>query len=105
MNEAGWIPLDPTAGEYGYLDATHVRLWEKGAIEKISVKVLNYTDEGEGKQVKTNRLMLTPGDKKRYSFIIQGNEVGYHEYEVISSEKQEGIFTYYLQSYLYNIIV
>jgi len=100
MDKAGWIPLDPTAGEYGYLDATHIRLWQKGAIESISVKVINYTDEGEGKKISVKKLTLIPGEKRRYSFIIQGKEVGYNEYEVVTSEKREGILTYQLKSHL-----
>ncbi len=100
LDKVGWIPVDATVGEYGYLDATHVRLWEKGAIEKISVNVIDYTDEGKGKKIETKRLTLTPGEKRRYSYVIQGNKVGYNEYEVVQSEEQEGILTYHLKSHL-----
>ncbi|GAH34200.1 unnamed protein product, partial [marine sediment metagenome] len=100
LDKTGWIPVDATVGEYGYLDATHVRLWKKGAIERISVNVIDYTDEGKGKKIETKRLTLTPGEKRRYSFVIQGNEVGYNEYEVVQSEEQEGILTYHLKSHL-----
>jgi len=100
MDKEGWIPLDPTTGEYGYLDATHVRLWQKGEIESISVRVIDYTDEGEGKKISVKKLTLIPGERRRYSFVIQGKEVGYNEYEVVTSKKREGILTYQLKSHL-----
>ncbi|MFQ6087747.1 MAG: transglutaminase domain-containing protein [Candidatus Methanofastidiosia archaeon] len=77
-----WIPIDPTMGEYGYVDATHVRLWKKGAISTLKVKVLDYRETKQEMVVETKKALIEVGERYRYKFVIDDVEFGYNEFVV-----------------------
>ena len=51
MSADGWIPIDPTTGEYESVNATHIKLFEGlGGVLPQSVKVLQYEPLNKPKQ-------------------------------------------------------
>ena len=102
MGDAGWIPSDPTVGEYGWIDATHVRLFQSGAIATLDrVKVLDYTDEGIALSAERRlKPLLEVGFGGEYIFFKGETEFGRNTYEVIGEEVQNGAVVFTLRSNL-----
>ncbi|MDY6911271.1 MAG: transglutaminase-like domain-containing protein [Chloroflexota bacterium] len=87
----GWIPFDSTVGEYGWIDAAHVRLFQNGAIETLtSVQVIDYVEKGEAPQAQRRELNLSVGQQINYAFTEHGKDRGYIRYTITGAEEQEG---------------
>lgn len=84
---AGWVPLEPTVGEFGWLDATHLRLWELAGVASLEIEVLEYTDTGAGPaDLETRAVALTPGESGRYVFRQGETEFGDARYQVTACD-------------------
>ncbi len=92
-----WIPFDSTAGQYGYVDATHVRLFKLGAVQSLEVEVLEYTEEEPEIRIEEKKALLEVGEYYRYRFVINDVEFGYHEYRITKKEPYEGQEAYYVE--------
>ena len=103
MGQSGWIPSDPTMGEYGWVDATHVRLFESGAIASLErVKVIDYTDEGiPSSAARRLKPTLEVGAGGEYVFLKGETEFGSNSYEVVQKRNQDGGVVYSLHSELH----
>lgn len=102
MGEAGWIPSDPTVGEFGWIDATHIRLFEYGGVEKIhSLKVIDFIDEGRNLgDMEKRQLMLQESYKRHYSFLKNNTKFATNECRVETIETIEGNIIYTIISKL-----
>jgi transglutaminase-like putative cysteine protease len=92
-----WIPFDSTAGQYGYVDATHVRLFKLGAVQSLEVEVLEYTEEEPEIRIEERKALLEVGEYYKYRFVINDVEFGYHEYSITKEEPYEGQEAYYVE--------
>ncbi len=101
MGDAGWIPMDPALGQYGWVDASHIRLFRSGAIATLnSIEVISYTTmpkppEGE------KGLLLAPEWMRRFSFVESGTEVLRNQYEVTTVREESGNTIYTMRSELH----
>jgi hypothetical protein len=87
-----WIPFDPTYGEYGYVDATHVKLKDSIDSDKSSTKFewqAIGVDLKPGK-LKTEVSVLKQGDKNPEIVNTKvkpfSNEISFGSYNLISTE-------------------
>jgi hypothetical protein len=84
---AGWVPLEPTVGQFGWLDATHLRLWELAGVASLEIEVLDYTDTGAGPaDLETRAVTLTAGQSGRYVFRQGETEFGDASYHVVACD-------------------
>jgi transglutaminase-like putative cysteine protease len=84
---AGWVPLEPTVGQFGWLDATHLRLWESAGVASLEIEVLDYTDTGAGPaDLETRAVVLTAGESGRYVFRQGETEFGDASYQVVACD-------------------
>ncbi len=82
-----WIPFDSTIGEYGYVDATHVRLYELGAaIGSLELEVLEYTLKKPEIKVIEREVLLNTKGYYRYQFIAKNMGFGYTGDRIKSEE-------------------
>jgi transglutaminase-like putative cysteine protease len=105
MDAAGWVPIDTTVGEIGYLDATHVRLWlgANAGLNRIEVEVLEYEDIGLLARPETpvlRALALRAGDRKAWRLTVQSKELATVRYEVVGQEIVDGAMAWRLRSHL-----
>lgn len=101
MGDAGWIPLDTALGQYGWVDATHIRLFQNGAVSELkSVEVLTYTTMPEPSQ-SSRGLALAPGWLRRFSFVENGTEVLHNQYEVTNVREENGVAVYTVRTELH----
>jgi hypothetical protein len=84
---AGWMPLEPTVGQFGWLDATHLRLWELAGVASLEIEVLDYTDTRVGPaDLETRAIALTTGQSDRYVFRQGETEFGDVSYHVMACD-------------------
>lgn len=102
IGDAGWVPMDPALGQYGWVDATHIRLFRKeGTISALkSVEVVSFTAMPEPSQGE-KALSLTPGWLRRFSFVESGTEVLRNQYEVTDAREENGTAIYTIRSELH----
>lgn len=102
IGDAGWVPMDPALGQYGWVDATHIRLFQKeGTISVLkSVEVVSFTAMPEASEGEKG-LSLTPGWLRRFSFAESGTEVLRNQYEVTDIREENGITIYTVRSELH----
>ena len=101
LGEAGWVPLDATAGEFADLDATHIRLWRMGTVEALNVEVLDSMDRGLGAGPLPRRAPdLKGGERYVYTFLLQGQPRGTHVWQVLGAETLDGADAVHLQASL-----
>ncbi|MEA1993210.1 MAG: transglutaminase domain-containing protein [Euryarchaeota archaeon] len=85
-----WIPFDSTVGEYGYVDATHIRLFQLGGIRSLEVEVLDYTQKEPEIEMKRRETSLKTGEYYQYRFAINDTEFGHADYRAKRKENYEG---------------
>lgn len=101
MGDGGWVPMDPALGQYGWVDATHIRLFRNGEIAALkSVEVLSYTTMPEPSQEKQS-LSLTLGWLRRFSFVESGTEVLRNQSQVTDVRQENGTTVYTVRSELH----
>lgn len=88
----GWVPFDPTYGQHGYLDASHVKLQVSATADEPSV---NYKWEGVGVMLneKSIDISVTVSEKlsdasPRASVSAEAvnDELGFGSYGIVKSE-------------------
>lgn len=92
-----WVPFDSTIGEYGHLDATHVRLFKMGGIQSLEIEVLEYTQQEPEIKMKEREAFLEIGEYRRYRFTIDEVEFGHADYRIKSKESYEGQEAFYVE--------
>ncbi|MFA5142242.1 MAG: transglutaminase-like domain-containing protein [Candidatus Woesearchaeota archaeon] len=104
--EIGWIPFDPTYGEFGYIDPTHIKLKEYADVDTPSVK---YEWSGKNYDVKINRILFAGQIlNKRGAFadpfaleVSKENEaVGFGSYQLIKANVKN-LKDYYIAEQFY----
>jgi transglutaminase-like putative cysteine protease len=84
---AGWVPLEPTVGQFGWLDATHLRLWELAGVASLEIEVLDFTDTGAGPaDMETRVVALTRDQGDRYVFRQGETEFGEASHHVMTCD-------------------
>ena len=92
-----WIPIDSTAGQYGYIDATHVRFFRLGGIQNLTVEVIEHTQAKPEIKVEQKEALLKPGEYGKYRFVIDDVEFGYSDYKIVKKETYNGQEAYYVE--------
>ncbi|MGD2247764.1 MAG: transglutaminase domain-containing protein [Candidatus Methanofastidiosia archaeon] len=92
-----WIPFDSTMGQYGYVDATHVRLFKLGGIQEMDVEVLDYTQEKPEIEIEEKEALLQVGEYYKYRFVLNDVEFGYTDYKIKRRETYEGEKAFYVE--------
>ncbi len=92
-----WIPFDSTVGQYGYLDATHVRLFKLGGVQSMEVEVLEYTQTEPEIKVTEKEALLHVGEYYKYRFVIDDVEFGYTDYRIKKKETYKGEEALYVE--------
>jgi hypothetical protein len=82
-SEAGWIPVDTTAGETSFADAGHIRLKNCGFRPK-KLTVLDYSpkEEAGGLEASARPVPCELGKSHRYHYAVNGREIGTEEFIV-----------------------
>lgn len=90
--EVGWVPFDPTYGEYGYLDAGHVKMGYSLDARKPS---LRYTSKSTDARLTSGYLdidadVVRSGAKLKDEFRLTADthyaETGYNAYNLVTAE-------------------
>ncbi len=83
----GWIPFDPTYNEYGWVDATHIRLQETQNAEVPSIRYIWEKGDVEGEQPDIQIVMQ---DEKiglpnilTSTMWVEKNTIGFDSYNII----------------------
>jgi hypothetical protein len=71
----GWIPMDPTTGQYGRVDATHIRLWTEGVLANCQIDLLTETPLNHFFYSPQAPLHV-PGKTMNFRFKVKGTDVG-----------------------------
>lgn len=102
----GWIPYDVTYGEYGFIDAGHIKLADS---QESSGSYVNYNYLGNNIKLQpgpidTDVKVLSYGDivRGRYNFVADAysDEVGFGSYDMLTVNV-ENTQNYYLVADLY----
>lgn len=73
----GWTPFDPTTVEAGRINASHVALWDSGDVEKLAIRVTNYSPRAPRKVAYFNReLNWSVGEERTYTIMKDGKKIG-----------------------------
>ena len=101
MGSAGWVPMDPTTGEFKQMSAAHIKLFEGlgGAVPKtihvVSFAPPNRESTAAPRQAKS--LAWKPGTKYTYSYKKGEQDLGTETFS-ISKIKHAGKDAYELKS-------
>lgn len=79
--EAGWIPVDCTAEEIGYVDSAHVRIGSEASFTPKSMEILDYrpkpeSTEEEEKPLSFDQLPWKPGKTYTFRYVVRGKPFG-----------------------------
>lgn len=98
MGQAGWIPLDPPMGQYGWVDAAHLRLFEDNDIAAISaLEVVGYSEVAPAPGTE-DEFGLGPGESRQYVFAEEGTEFGTSSYAVTGLRGEGGADAYEIET-------
>ena len=74
LGEAGWVPLDPTTGEFESLSALHIKCFEgQGEIAPRQVKILDYGPKENLKEIVQRAFPWKTGQEYVWHYNIPGN--------------------------------
>lgn len=94
MGDAGWIPMDVTAGELGRLDAGHIRLGETGRFHPEKIAVLDYIpkpeEQREAVETIPSAFPFPPGGTCLYEHYLIDDLVGTERITFTGDEETEG---------------
>ena len=95
MGPAGWVPVDPTTGEFTSINATHIRLFEGvGGVLPKSVEVLAYEPANATGVVmppKTPRpVAWKPGTDYTFAFRQGGRSIGQEVFSLTNTRSTDG---------------
>lgn len=102
----GWVPFDPTYGQYGYMDASHVKLNEAVDPEDVSTK---YESSGRNIELEAGKLNIEASiidyrsKNPEYTAISAGmlyDKVGYGSYNIVEAEIENLMDYYIAESFL-----
>ncbi|MGM9998672.1 MAG: transglutaminase domain-containing protein [Candidatus Bruticola sp.] len=97
--EDGWTPFDPTTNESGFINASHITLWESGDLQAMDV----YVEKFSPRPSRTTEYFKTPlkwpiGEKRTYGIYHQGKLIGLESSHMYDMEVNEGGETYNFKS-------
>ncbi|MGM9991350.1 MAG: transglutaminase domain-containing protein [Candidatus Bruticola sp.] len=95
----GWIPFDPSTNESGFINASHITLWESGDLQAMDV----YVEKFSPRPARTTSYFKTPlkwpiGEKRTYFIYHQGKLIGLESSHMYDMEVNEGGETYNFKS-------
>ncbi|MDO8740086.1 MAG: transglutaminase domain-containing protein [Candidatus Woesearchaeota archaeon] len=99
--EYGWVPFDPTYGQYGYIDAGHMKLNAAVDPEDVSTK---YESSGRNIQLEAGKLNVEASiidyRSKNPNYVsisakMLYDKVGYGSYNLVEAEV-ENLMSYYV---------
>jgi transglutaminase-like putative cysteine protease len=104
--DIGWVPFDPTYGEFGYIDATHIKLKEFTDAESASV-LYEWTGRSYNTNIKNLQFdgqvngkgALSP-DMYTLSASVEYDDVGFGSYQLVRA-KLKNLKDYYITEQLY----
>ncbi|MHB2019474.1 MAG: transglutaminase-like domain-containing protein, partial [Candidatus Xenobia bacterium] len=77
LGSNGWVPMDPSTGQAASLDATHLALFERGALVSGNIEVTDYAPKPERRVSYFNReLTWSLGEQRTYVIRKGGKVIG-----------------------------
>lgn len=75
--DEGWTPFDPTTNETGFINASHIALWESGDLQTLAVTVRKFAPHPPRKVASFGAALSWPvGEKRTYSIYKDGKKIG-----------------------------
>jgi transglutaminase-like putative cysteine protease len=90
FEDIGWVPFDPTYGEYGWIDSTHIRMQDTLDSEVSAIRYIWEVGDVEGDQpdikvVMSNEVLGIPS-YVNIKFWVEKPVVGFGSYNIIWAE-------------------
>jgi hypothetical protein len=76
VGDQGWVPLDPTMGQYDRVDATHIKVWEEGTFTDVEISIVEQVYDRTADQTRTFDIGRTVGTTV-YRYTVDGRVIGY----------------------------
>lgn len=104
--EYGWVPFDPTYGQYGYMDAGHIKLNAAADPDDVTTK---YESSGRNIQLEAGSLNVEASiidyrsknpDHVSISATMLYDKVGYGSYNLVEAEAENLMDHYVTESFL-----
>ena len=97
--EDGWVAFDPTTNESGFINASHITLWESGDLQAMDI----YVEKFSPRPPRTTEYFKTPlkwpiGEKRTYGIYHKGKLIGLESSYMYDMEVREGGETYDFKS-------
>ncbi len=72
-----WMAFDPTTNESGFINASHIALWESGDVHSLQIEVEKFAPHPTRRVPFFNRKLQWPvGEKRTYAIHSQGRCIG-----------------------------
>jgi len=96
----GWVPIDSTTGEVGTLAPTHLTLWHEGALDGLTVHVVDFAPHAAAvapvAEIDRHANGLGVGYSETYIFQIGGQIVGTQSAQVTAATLDSQTWQYQL---------
>lgn len=97
--EDGWVPFDPTTNESGFINASHITLWESGDLQAMDVYVEKFSPRPPRTTDYFKTALKWPiGEKRTYGIYHKGKLIGLESSYMYDMEVREGGETYDFKS-------
>jgi hypothetical protein len=97
VGKDGWIPMDPSTGEFGKVSALHIFLLEKGELLAINVKVIDFGPLPSSSVPHQRRELRWPvGETRTYAIRKDGSLIGAEKAGIREMTMVDGVEAFHL---------
>lgn len=97
--EDGWVAFDPTTNESGFINASHITLWESGDLQAMDIYVEKFSPRPPRTTDYFKTALKWPiGEKRTYGIYHKGKLIGLESSYMYDMEVREGGETYDFKS-------
>lgn len=98
-SEDGWVAFDPTTNESGFINASHITLWESGDLQAMDIYVEKFSPRPPRTADYFKTALKWPiGEKRTYGIYHKGKLIGLESSYMYDMEVREGGETYDFKS-------
>lgn len=98
-SEDGWVAFDPTTNESGFINASHITLWESGDLQAMDIYVEKFSPRPPRTTDYFKTALKWPiGEKRTYGIYHKGKLIGLESSYMYDMEVREGGETYDFKS-------